>query len=91
MAEGGSGYAWPSVVVYRGATLVKRRTIVKCDWGDNFGALLERLGGTNETVVQVVISSNERLIDPAHTVLLDAPVKLLETYGCHYVRLVLPC
>ena len=38
-----------------------------------------------ETVVQVVISSNERLTDPTHTVPLDAPIKLLETYGCHYV------
>ena len=39
-----SSYAWPSVVVYRGATLVKTRTIVKCDWSYNFGDLLERLG-----------------------------------------------
>ena len=34
-----SSYAWPSVVVYRGATVAKRRTIVKYDWSvDNFGA-----------------------------------------------------
>ena len=39
-----SSYAWPSVVVYRGATVAKRRIIVKCDWSDNFGALLEKLG-----------------------------------------------
>ena len=83
----GSSYAWPSVVVYKGARQVQRRTIVKCDWSDNFGAILERLGDdySNEIVTQVVISSNERLVDPAHTVPLDAPVKLLETYGCHYV------
>ena len=36
-----SSYAWPSVVVYRGATVAKRQTIIKCDWSDNFGALLE--------------------------------------------------
>ena len=30
-----SSYAWPSVVVYRGATVAKRQTIVKCDWSDN--------------------------------------------------------
>ena len=35
-----SSYAWPSVVVYRGATVAKKQTIVKCDWIDNFGALL---------------------------------------------------
>ena len=34
-----SSYAWPSVVVYRGATVSKRQTNVKCDWSDNFGAL----------------------------------------------------
>ena len=39
-----SSYAWPSVVVYRGAMVAKRQTIVKCDWSDNFGALLEKLG-----------------------------------------------
>ena len=39
-----SSYAWPSVLVYRGATVAKRRTIVKCDWSDNFGALLKKLG-----------------------------------------------
>lgn len=47
-----SSFAWPSVIV------VKNRTIVKCDWSDNFGFLLEKL----ETVAQVLISSNERLI-----------------------------
>ena len=39
-----SSYTWPSVVVYRGAAVAKRRTIVKCDWSANFGALLEKLG-----------------------------------------------
>ena len=39
-----SSFVWPSVVVYRGDTVAKRRTIVKCDWSDNFGALLEKLG-----------------------------------------------
>ena len=33
-----SSYAWPSVVVYRGATVAKRQTIVKCNWSDNFDA-----------------------------------------------------
>ena len=39
-----SSYAWPSVVAYRGATVAKRRTIIKYNWSDNFGALLEKLG-----------------------------------------------
>ena len=30
--------------LYRGATVAKRRMIVKCDWSDNFGALLEKRG-----------------------------------------------
>ena len=80
-----SSYAWPSVVVYTEATLVKTRTIVKCDWSDNFGALLERLGDAfdNETVLKEAIS-NEKLINPTHVVPLDAPVRLLQTYDCHY-------
>ena len=36
-----NSYVCPSVVVYRGATVAKRRTIVECNWSDNFGALLE--------------------------------------------------
>ena len=39
-----SSFVWPGVVVYRGDTVAKRRTIVKYDWSDNFGALLEKLG-----------------------------------------------
>ena len=30
-----------------------------------------------------MISSNERMVEPAHSVPLDVPSKLLETYGCH--------
>ena len=39
-----SSFMWPSVVVYRGDMVAKRRTVIKCDWSDNFGALLEKLG-----------------------------------------------
>ena len=39
-----SSYVWSSVVIYRGATVAKRQTIVKYDWSDNFGALLEKMG-----------------------------------------------
>ena len=38
-----NSFVWPNVVVYRGAKVAKRRTIVKYDWSDNFGALLEKL------------------------------------------------
>ena len=82
----GSDFAWPSVTVKRGSTVVKGRSIVKCSWSDNFGILLEKVGSefSAEVVIQVVISKNEKL-DTTHTVPLDAPVKLLETYGCLYV------
>ena len=82
----GSDFAWPSVTVKRSSTVVKERTIVKCNWSDNFATLLEKVGSefSTEVVIQVAISQNERL-DTTHTVPLDAPVKLLETYGCLYV------
>ena len=83
-----SSFAWPSVVVYRGSTVIRRRTIVKCNWSNNFGIVLEKLGSefAGEAVIQAVISSNERMTEPTHAVPLDAPFQLLETYGCHYVR-----
>ena len=34
-----SSYVWPSM--HGGATVAKRQTIIKCNWSDNFGALLE--------------------------------------------------
>lgn len=68
--------------VYRGATVAK-----KCDWSDNYGAILKNLGDefANETIKKVEISSNERLVVLTHVVPLDAPVTLLESYGCCYV------
>ena len=60
---------------------------MKCSWNENFASVLERLGSeySNELVSKIVISSNERLVDPSHSVPLDAPIKLLETYDCHYI------
>ena len=82
----GRDFAWPSVTVKRSSMVLKGRTIVKCNWSDNFATLLEKAGSefSTEVVIQVAISQNERL-DTTHTVPLDAPVKLLETYGCLYV------
>ena len=81
-----SNFAWLSVTVKRSSTVLKGRSIVKCNWSDNFASLLEKAGSefSTEVVIQVIISKNERL-DTSHTVPLDAPVKLLETYGCLYV------
>ena len=82
----GSDFAWPSVTVKQSSTVLKGRSIVKCNWSDNFATLLEKAGRefSTEVVIQVIISKSERL-DTTHTVLLDAPVKLLEMYGCLYV------
>ena len=79
--------AWPSIMVLRGTTVVVGRTVLKCTWNENFGSVLERLGGgfSNELVSSVLISSNERFVEPTHTVPLDAPIKLLEMYGCYYI------
>ena len=82
----GSDFAWPSVTVKQSSTVLKGRSIVKCNWSDKFATLLEKAGRefSTEVVIQVIISKSERL-DTTHTVLLDAPVKLLETYGCLHV------
>ena len=85
-------FAWPSVAVYRGGTF-SRRSIIKCDTDENFGALMERLEVNlgSETVAEVTISAvaDDKFVHSAHTVPLDAPVTLLETYGCHYVNFYL--
>ena len=36
-----SDFAWPSVTVKQGSTVVKGRPVVKCSWSDNYGTLLE--------------------------------------------------
>jgi len=40
----GSDFAWPSVKVKRSSTVLKGRSIVKCNWSDNFATLLEKAG-----------------------------------------------
>jgi len=40
----GSDFAWPSVTVKRSSTVLKGRSIVKCNWSDNFATLLEKAG-----------------------------------------------
>ena len=37
----GSDFAWPSVTVKRSSTVLKGRSIVKCNWSDNFATLPE--------------------------------------------------
>jgi hypothetical protein len=74
-------------MVLRGSRLLVGRTILKCSWDEKLASMLERLGTeySTELVSKIVISSNDRIVEPAHTVPLDAPIKLLETYGCHYI------
>ena len=54
-------FAWPSVAVYRGGTF-SRRSIIKCDTNENFGALMERLEVNlgSETVAEVTISAQQK-------------------------------
>ena len=39
-----TSFAWPSVLVKRGNTVIKSRTVVKCTWEQIFGGLLQHLG-----------------------------------------------
>ncbi len=82
-----SAFAWPSILVVKGSKVVLDRTIKKCDWAENFESVFEGLGSdfNSETLSKVLISSNERIVEPAHIVPLDAPIKLLDTYNCHYI------
>lgn len=83
--------AWLSVIVKRGQQIVKDRTIFQCAWEDTFGSLLLKFGSEleAETINQVVISKNEKYLDPCHKVPIDAPVSLCDQFGCLFVCLYL--
>ena len=59
-----SAFAWPSVVVKRGVTVVGVRSIVKAGWEENFGQLLCRYDEAleAESVEKVEISTSEAFI-----------------------------
>lgn len=82
MAE--STFAWLSVVVKRAENVIKPREIMKCSWTDTFGSLLLKYGSdvSSERVSHVVISKNEKFIDPCHRVPADAPLSVCDQFGC---------
>ena len=83
--------AWLSVLVLRGLSIVKPRTVVACDWTDSFGCLLEKTDMLfrEEVVESVKISKNEQFVDPCHIVPLNAPVSLCDKFHCHCVCFLL--
>ena len=59
------------------------RKIVKCEWTDTFGAIVERVDPSlsHAVVEKVLVSSNAQFLDPVHEIPLDGPVELLKDYG----------
>ena len=55
-----SSFCWLSVLVKFRAS--KQRTIVKCSWLDNFGALLEKLSMSETVVCKIKICKNESCV-----------------------------
>ena len=83
MASSTSTVAWLSVMVKCPQTVVKERTILKCSWDDSFGSLLLKFGCDDleaETIHEVIISNNDKFIDPRHNVPIDAPVRPVWLY-----------
>ena len=75
-------YAWLSVQVKQGQSVVKTRSIVKCCWGENSGSLLEKFEDlSDKTIKNIQISKDEKYIDP-HPVPIDAPVSLCDHFAC---------
>ena len=60
----GSDFAWPSVTVKRGSTVVKGRSIVKCSWSDNFGILFMCLACNFFNDIHIYFSFSSRPTDP---------------------------
>ena len=83
VAISGSLFLWPSVTVRCGLEVLINRRVVKADVGDTFYRLLEIIDSSlmQRKVLRVIVSKNERFIDPVHEVPIDAPVILCEQYG----------
>ena len=86
-----SSVTWLSVIVKSSQQIVKDRTILKCSWEDTTGSLLLRLGNDleAETIYDVVISNNDKFVDPHHKVPIDAPVIVRDHYCCMFLCLYL--
>ena len=70
--------AWLSVLVERGVACLKPRTIICCEWTDSFAAVLDKLEDYSEEVVEkVIISTNEKFVDPCPVVPLTAPISVI--------------
>ena len=85
-----STFAWLSVVK-RAENVMKPREIMKSSWTDTFGSLLLKYGSDiqSERISHVVISKNEKFIDPCHRVPSDAPLSLCDQFGCMNVCIYL--
>ena len=63
--------AWPSVSIKRGSTITSRK-VVKCEWSDTLGEIVERVDRSyclsHEVVEKVIVSSNA-----VHEFPLDGP------------------
>ena len=92
MASSTSTVAWLSVMVKRSLTVVKERTILKRSWDDSFGSLLLKFRCDDleaETIHKVIISNNDKFIDPRHKVPIDVLVSVCDQFGCMYICLYL--
>ena len=84
MASSNGTVAWLSVMVKHSQRVVKEQTILKCSWDDTFGSLLFKFGCDDleaETIHEVIVSNNDKFIDPRHKVPIDAPVSLCDQLG----------
>lgn len=74
-----------SVLVKRGGSVAYPRTIVRCEWIDTFGTVIRKLSFPEEMVFKVLISKNEKFIDPCHIVPISSPVKLCDQFQSPFV------
>ena len=60
-------------------------------WESSFGELMIAADHSleKESVLKVIISTNERFIDPIHKVNITAPVSICDTFKCRFVCMYL--
>ena len=72
-------FAWLSVIVKHGLSIIVAQKVVRIGWESNFGELLTTVKRrfNTETIRKVTITTNERFVNPVHKVDVSALISII--------------
>ena len=78
-------YEWLSIIIKRGAVVVKDKSIVICCCEETFDDIVGKVAPEfkEEKIVRIVICATEKFVD-VHEVSSDAPVSICRIFNCKY-------